>query len=492
VARRRVVRLAILLALVLTVGPAPSAGAVAPTATASDTTDLVHGQEIFVRGQGWDPDLYVAATICAGVEDDDQCEQVGFGRPGPAGRFTIRAKVDAVLDLWEGPVDCRTAQCWLVVFGEGGWPDPDPDPVVIPVTFDPGGPDPARRPVDVGPTTDVVDGSLLTVSGEGFSGGGIPRRVSILPCRLPVVVEADCDGLDLRSVPIARDGLLDTTFRIDAILDLDGTPYDCRAGTCGLLVVDGSWVEPSEDLSESGLVPLAFDPHAPLRPAPAGSVTPSADLVDDQRVQVVATGFDPDERILLQQCVTPVPAGWDPDRCHAERPGTFATTDANGALTRPFSVFTTLVDWFDPYDCRVEACAMVLTQTSPYRRLVLDIGFDPAVDPLEPRVTVRPSQGLDDGQRVTVRGFGFRSWTRVTFFECPPNRYLEPYGCDRSTRQWVWTGAPDGGGPGNSFTASYRVQRHVRERDCAVRRCVLYVISTETIPDEVEVPLRFG
>jgi hypothetical protein len=338
-----------------------------------------------------------------------------------------------------------------------------------------------------------VDGSLVRVQGEGFTGGGWPRTVSMVPCRLPLVVHTDCDGRSEREVRIGRDGILDTTFRVDAVIPLESGPWDCRTSPCALLVLDGgAFAEPFEDFSEAGLAELHFDPDAPLRAPPSGTVTPSTDLVDDQPVQVAATGFDPGERIWIQQCVIPVDDGWDPDRCHAERPGTFATTDENGELSRRYAVFTTLIDWFDPFDCRVETCGIVLTQTSPYRRLVLPIEFDPAAPELEPQVTVTPHRGLQDRQTVTVHGTGFRAWTRVWFLECPPGNYKgDTFGCDRRTRARHWTGAPDGGEPGESFTVSYRVRRHLRDRDCGARPCVLYVLSMETIPDAFEVPLRF-
>ena len=136
---------------------------------------------------------------------------------------------------------------------------------------------------------------------------------------------------------------------------------------------------------------------------------------------------------------------------------------------------------------------MVLTQTSPYRRLVLPITLDPAAPELDPQVTVTPHRRLDDRQLVTVRGSGFRAWTRIQFFECPPGNYPgDTFGCDLRTRARHWTGAPDGGEPGESFTFSYAVRQQLRDRDCAVRRCVLYALSVETIPAADEVALRFG
>jgi hypothetical protein len=186
--------------------------------------------------------------------------------------------------------------------------------------------------------------------------------------------------------------------------------------------------------------------------------------------------------------------GWDPHRCHAnQRTRAYATTDADGALSRRVNVVTTMIDWLDPYDCRVETCGMVLTQTSPYRRLVMPISLDPSAPALDPQITVTPDRGLDDGQTVTVHGSGFRAWTRIQLFECPPGNYPgDTFGCDLRTRVRHWTGAPDGGDPGEEFTVTYRVRRQLRGRDCAVQRCVLTALSVETIPNVDEVRLRFG
>ena len=359
-----------LVAGVLSLTAAPAAAT--PTATASDTTDLVHGQDIVVRGQGWDPDAWVTVLICADLTEDDTCETVGDHsyRPGPLGRFTVRGQVDVFLDIWPAPVDCRVQTCHLSVWSERiDWPPvPDPPPVVIPVTFDPDGPGPVRRDVEVSPTTDLVDGARLHVSGDGFDGDGFrPPEASIVTCRLPVQQVEHCDHTTARTVRVVG-GSIEARVWIPAVLQIGGwweepVPYDCRTGECELLVIDGYWEETGESWSEAGLVPLDFDPAAPLRPDPSATADPADGVDDGQRVHLGAASFNAGGAVVVRQCAGPL--RWDgyPHRCHA---GVVrATAGEDGTVDRWVRVHRTVVNENGRrWNCRARPCWLVVVQES--------------------------------------------------------------------------------------------------------------------------------
>ncbi len=354
-------------ALSLTAAPA----AATPTATASDTTDLVHGQDIVVRGQGWDHENWVTVLICADLTEDDSCELIGDHsyRPGPAGRFTVRGTVDAYLDVWPAPVDCRTQACHLSVWSEDhSGPFGDTTVVEIPATFDPNGPDPVRRLVDATPSNDLVDGSRLSIQADGFDGDGYrPQRASLVSCRLPVEQVEDCDPTSARSVAVV-DGAIDADYWVSTILSIGGwweepVPYDCRTGACELLVIDGYWEETEESWSEAGLVPLDFDPAAPLRPEPSATADPADGVDDGQRVHLGAASFNAGGAVVVRQCAGPL--RWDgyPHRCHAGVVG--ATAGEDGTVDRWVRVHRTVVNENSRrWNCRARPCWLVVVQGS--------------------------------------------------------------------------------------------------------------------------------
>ena len=245
-------------------------------------------------------------------------------RPGPLGRFTVRGTVDAYLDTFGGPYDCRVVTCHLSVWSESG-PFPEDEVVVeIPATFATDGPDPVRREVDAGPTSDLVDGTRIELEAEGFDGDGAFRnpRASMVMCRLPVQRVEDCDPSTGRSTAVV-DGAIDARFWVTTELLIGGwweeepEPHDCRTGGCALLVIDGYWEETGESYSEAGLVPLDFDADGPIRPDPTASVTPGSELVDGQSVMLDATSFNAGGRVAVRQCAGALT--WDgfPHRCRS-------------------------------------------------------------------------------------------------------------------------------------------------------------------------------
>ena len=260
------------------VGPAGSAGeGGGRTLTVTPDTGLVHDQAVTLRGQGWAAHDELIALQCEpGSFDFFACEiltdfDARLPRAGPQGRFTMTETVEVILDTENGPVDCRLVTCRVgVASGISG--------VVrfADVTFDPGGPDPTRYSVSASPDTGLVDGDVVTVSGSGF-----PRSfddfgvATVTPCRTPLTGPGDCDLGERQYVEVVADGSLRGTVVVGAVLALDGGPYDCRTGTCALMVEPDDFFDELGELSEAGLAPIAFDPGGALRPPPTSTVDPS-------------------------------------------------------------------------------------------------------------------------------------------------------------------------------------------------------------------------
>ena len=147
--------------------------------------------------------------------------------------------------------------------------------------------------------------------------------------------------------------------------------------------------------------------------APEATVEPATGLVDGSPVTVSVTGLPPGQFAGLGQCVTG--AGVDFDACDF---GDFrgATADESGNATFEIRVDAVMAvgdfDTPEEVDCRPDGACVIL--------VVPNFGEDQAFEPIEvpiafapgaplappPTVTVDPSEGLVDGQEVTVTAAG--------------------------------------------------------------------------------------
>jgi hypothetical protein len=466
------------------------ASAAGPALRTTGTTDLHHGHTVVVHGTGWPAAARLVLAQCPlGAVRQGRCEELGTARTGAGGRFTTRVAVEAVLDGFAGPVDCRVRSCLLVV-----------TPYVgaalrrtVPLTFDPDDPRPTRPVATLTPSTDLLDGQEVVVASDDVAAHG--REVRIVPCALPADTLDDCE-LDRGVRTTVQGAHLEATVRLAALLDLAGpSAHDCRADACVLALLDLPLAV--VELSEVALVPLDLDPDGPLAPAPALVVDPATALVDDQYVAVSGTGFLPGERVGLLQCAGPLPpAGRQPDRCVRLGPTGAAMTDGAGALATEVPVRTVLRTpdgGNTAVDCRRWPCHLVIRHGGPGRQVTHRLRFDPEVAPLDTRLTVTPSTGLRGGAVVTVQGSGFRSSSVAFVAQCPPAG-TNSEDCATSRIQ-VNLGPPDGGAPGVGFTRQFRVRRMLDVplagwRDCVRRPCVL-LAHPEGEPDPARATLRF-
>ena len=373
-----------------------------PTVTVTPATGVGDRDRVTVAGVGFRAGEYLFVAQCrAGAPVPDGCDrnESGVGSSdgvGPDGTFTAQVTVDASFLSYDGTVvDCRSEACALVAFNPS-------ENASAAIGFDPAAP--LRPPVmTVVPTTGLVDGQVvdvvLRVDGQRF--GSALRQ-----CVTGDATGARCGprrflGFDDEE---DGDGSIEGRFPVDASFTAeDGTTVDCRTASCSLVAGE------IEDPGDAAVVALAFDPDAPLRPAPLVTVDPSRDLVDGQAVDVAASGFLPRTGVEITQC----PAGTTSARgCDSSGSGAYEQAGDDGSVRARVVVDALLTSYGgEAVDCRssAEPCVLVARAGESDDVAVAPLHFDPAGALLPPpSLAADPSTGLQDGSVVTLRGTGFR------------------------------------------------------------------------------------
>lgn len=359
----------------------------------------------------------------------------------------------------------------------------------------------------VTPSTDLVDGSVGTVAGDGWlpheevsliqeAGPSLrpPPTVTVSPAaglvdQQPVTVTGAhwgfADEIELLECVAAGDRCsapMDLTWRDSdgygfthtfhvrsGFTAEDGGWVDCRTESCLLRAKEPGVGAPAAD------TPLAFDPAGPPATPPSVSASPDTDLVDGQVITVSGTGLRPNQsRLRVIVC-----AQAEPRHCTT---GADVGTDAAGAFSVPFTVFATNFG-YDTVDCRSEPCLVRLADELGIVDVSVPVAFR-ADGPLvyNPSVSLDTDVGLVDGQVLTVSGTGWEPGRRVTIRECSADRSRCP-GYDVEVEA-------DAAG---SFTTEFRVRAHgdIRRRgeiDCRTDTCEL---SFDSFRSRVVVALAF-
>jgi Neocarzinostatin family len=185
----------------------------------------------------------------------------------------------------------------------------------------------AQRSLAVTPSTGLVDLDSVTIAGTGFN---------------PSVEVGFCQGIDdgspspsdcgssigfVNTTPAGDFSAQQTVRRFMHVPSL-GRTVDCASEACAIAAA-----EVSDITGTAILVPIAFAP-APPPPATRGSITVTPENpVDGQELTVAGTGFRPNAKVEILECVTD-PA--DPTDCSPN----FATTvtDTAGAFSAPYIV----------------------------------------------------------------------------------------------------------------------------------------------------------
>ncbi len=340
----------------------------------------------------------------------------------------------------------------------------------------------------VTPSTDLVTGQSVAITGAGFVGGS-PNGVGVAQCRAGAFGQADCDLSNLLIPDVDASGAFSATFNVRRTLNIGGTTLRCddAPGTC---ILGGAVIA---DQTIAGFVPLSFDPNAP-RPNPQLVVTPNEGILNGDTVSVTGSGFVPNSSLQLAQCAV------GSSRCGGyiyvgeEGPG----VDAGGNFATDFTLRlrARLADG-STTNCIAVACEIrSYYYPDPDYNVSVPVAFDPNQPiPPPPTVSVDPNVGLADRQSVAVTGANFDANAYVQLSVCLPDNT----GCS-----YLSSGSGQSATDG-SFSRSVVLRRLVLRYlydettgqettetvDCAPDLCVLRAATYDDFETQVDTPLNF-
>lgn len=309
--------------------------------------------------------------------------------------------------------------------------------------------------VSVAPATDLVDGQVVQVHGEGVP---VDTPLAIVQCRTSATAAAGCLVRSFNA-ETDEDGRVDVPFTIRGVLPLYDGDVDCRLPDACVVAILG-FDRDGEELVELARAPVHLDPDAPLAPPPAVTAAPTDNLVDGQAVRVDGTGFVHARQVNVMQCAA---GATDWDDCDWSTLD-YATPTAGviGLDQRVYARITT--DSTGTIDCRIPgSCALLAFDDDASAGQAppsIPLHFDPNGPLLPPpSVTVTPAAGLVDGQLIQVHGTGFIRDNSVRIFQCAPAA-PSPDSC-RMDDEWDYTEVDDDG----SFSVERRLVARVATPD---------------------------
>ena len=285
--------------------------------------------------------------------------------------------------------DCAVVACDLRVYLQADGEGPTAS---TPITIDPSAP--LVRPViSVEPDDALAGRDTVLVTGEGFEPD---RTVLVTECQWTATVT--CLPEAVAWADIDHDGSFSVSVPVTRIVD--GTDCAGARGRCQL------WIAPYGDLDQLTIVPLGFDPDAPL-PRSELSVVPATQLQHQQTVTITGSSWSPSADVEIQQCVAGAASG----QC---RYLTYTSTDDDGG----FSTEATLSRRVGLVDCASSAC-VVRARAYPFDDVSTPVSFDGSVPPpLVPSVVVEPTTDLVDFQIVDVRLTGVEPGSYISLSLC--------------------------------------------------------------------------
>lgn len=321
----------------------PDAPALPPASiTVAPATGLVDGQDMHVTGTGFLANSPVGLSQCASSTTSGTCSGGAFVYTDEVG--DLDAVLPARARLWSGEIlDCRDPAIECSVQATS-YEDYDQHPM-FPIAFDPDGPLLPPPTLVATPSTDLVDGQIVTLTGSnifnpygpiidgqvsdahpdakwvapptppaGFraaraaaspaaatQAAAAAFSVPIIQCLTTDVFDfVGCDNNGYSQADVDSEGNLTGTAQVSAVFrTYTGEDIDCRTAVdkCSLYLFGGG------DPLMSASATLDFDPNGPLAPPPTVTVTPTTNLVDGQELHVVGDGFPANAVISLHQCL---------------------------------------------------------------------------------------------------------------------------------------------------------------------------------------------
>lgn len=260
-------------------------------------------------------------------------------------------------------------------------------------------------PVTAEPTTQLVDGQVVTLTGTGFLPG---EQVGLVECvRQEDDVNVGADGCDLTllSYAIADDrGVVNATFAVrrlvstphNGFVDCGESPERCSIGMGAV-----------QDYDRSGGVRISFDASVAPPEVPALEVTwPAGGATEGDPLTFHGRNFTPNTQVWVFECeqdssCTPIAS------LNVAGDGTF---EGAAGVSRYLPALRG-----GTMDCASYPSACFLRAGEAEAALV----FDPDA-PARPRpqIEATPGQGVRQGETITVTGTGFATPT-VFVHLCP-------------------------------------------------------------------------
>lgn len=465
-----------------------------PVVHATPATNLIDHQTVTVDGTGFRPNGFAQVVQCTGgatLASDCRGLSMSGGPISPTGTFSATTSVRTRFVTVGGTtVDCRSAvhACELVV-GPFDASVPALNGVVAAVSFDPLAAAPPPAAIVVTPSTSLIDGQVVHITGSGYPVGAMvvlqqcANTTTIGSCAGGLFATADSTGTFAADVPLRA--------RLWA-----GQLIDCRnaATTCTMQAID------FEDFESQPRVPLTFTADGPLLPPPTAKATPNSGLLDGDHVSLSGSNFvftsgplpvssstatatwptrlgrgttsrakpsvlrpttAPSSLVLVTEC-TNAPISNSGGSCSPVNG--LASVDTTGHLTGDVQVWATFTTFTGTkVDCRTAGvqCQLHVGWGDPTSSATTDLSFDPtgALLPL-PTLTVSPNAELTDGTQMHVVGDGFAPNTSVVLQQCAARSVDAPnFPCDQAhfEPQWATT---DGAGHLDTVTTAYATLKY--------------------------------
>ena len=217
-------------------------------------------------------------------------------------------------------------------------------------------------PIEVSPQTDLRDGDLVTVTGEGFPPNTAIYITQCTPLTGPVAGQDRCMVNRFTTVNSDQDGRFTATHEVLRVVTIRETDYDCASpppdGERSACTLAAAALGQQAD---SGVIPLLFDPDSPVRRRPTIVAGQTEGLLDFQAVPV--TVLDPGtDTWWVNQCVT---AATGP-RCVGDALVGLPSRGLQSASGEPIAGTIIVRRWIGDVDCAAAdvTCSIVAEGSS--------------------------------------------------------------------------------------------------------------------------------
>jgi hypothetical protein len=329
----------------------------------------------------------------------------------------------------------------------------------------------------IAPAGPYLDRQPVHVTGTGLRPGADLR---VAECESAGI----CDWWNGPSGTVAADGTIAfdvelTRYMYDYFSSVGDTPIDCAVYRCLLGLVEEDAPDIFDEYAVRAFTQLPFSNVPPV--LPDVHVAPTTDLPAIATLDVQASGFTPERRVVVRFCTS------TPDGCSTVDD---LMADADGRVATTVTVHRLGLYW----DCvETSTCALALYGFRPGDQVVVPLSFDPDAPVTRPTLHLDRDQNLALRDAVYVRGTDFPPSTDVRVSQCAGSSANPfPTYCPSVTEAIVRT--DDSG----SLSATIPVRRYIDNSaffqpvDCAdADACYVQAYAGATLPP-THAPIRFA